>query len=149
MNMLLISGLVAGLLSTAMMTLFEISAWKRWGLFGVYEWHENQAITTYLLGDTSGKTHYFGIFFFHFLNGTLAGIAFPYLVSFVLPYAPLLVVSIIYGIILWLLTLAPIHKPITGLSPWNHPPGRWPAVTSLVGHIIYGLVLGIIFLILG
>jgi hypothetical protein len=49
MDMLLISGLVAGLLSTAIMTLFEISAWKRWGLFGVYEWHENQTITTILI----------------------------------------------------------------------------------------------------
>src|SRR3712207_6919415 len=31
-------------------------------------------------------------------------------------------------------TLVPIHKPITGLHPWNHPLGHWPAIASLIGH---------------
>jgi hypothetical protein len=46
------------------------------------------------------------------------------------------------GIFLWLLTLVPIHKPITGFSPWNHPFGRLPALASLGGHVVYGIVLG-------
>ena len=50
----------------------------------------------------------------------------------------------LYGFVLWLLTLVPIHKPITGLSPWNHPLGHLPALASLGGHIVYGIVLGAI-----
>ena len=143
---LFLLGLVAGTSATAAMTLTEIPSWQRWGLRGVFEWHENQAITAYLV---KKQTSFLGIFFFHFLNGTLAGIAFPYLISFLLPFAPLLLLSTLYGIVLWVLTLAPIHKPITGLHPWNHPLGRLPAIASLVGHIVYGFVVGVIFLLSG
>jgi hypothetical protein len=143
----LILGLVAGIAATATMTLTEVPSWKRWGLRGVFEWHENQAITAYLVRST--RTSFAGIFSFHFLNGTLAGVAFPYLISFLLPYAPLLALSTLYGIVLWVLTLAPIHKPITGLHPWNHPLGRLPAIASLAGHVVYGITLGAIFLAAG
>jgi hypothetical protein len=37
-----------------------------------------------------------------------------------------------------------IHKPITGLSPWRHPLGKWPVMASLEGHIVYGFILGFI-----
>jgi hypothetical protein len=104
----LILGMIAGVAATGAMTLSEIPSWKRWGLPGVFEWHENQAITAYLVRTT--KTSFAGIFLFHFLNGTLAGIAFPFLASFLLPYAPLIILSTFYGIMLWVLTLAPIHK---------------------------------------
>jgi len=52
--------------------------------------------------------------------------------------------GIAYGLMLWIVTLVPIHKPITGLSPWNHPLGQLPALASLGGHILYGIVLGIV-----
>jgi hypothetical protein len=143
----LILGMIAGVAATGAMTLSEIPSWKRWGLRGVFEWHENQAITAYLVRTT--KTSFAGIFLFHFLNGTLAGIAFPFLASFLLPYAPLIILSTFYGIMLWVLTLAPIHKPITGLHPWNHPLGRLPAISSLCGHVVYGIVLGSVFLVYG
>jgi hypothetical protein len=143
----LLLGLVAGIAATAAMTVTELPSWKKWGLRGVFEWHENQAITAYLFRTT--KTSFTGIFVFHFLNGTLAGIAFPYLASFLLPHAPLIALSTIYGIVLWVLTLAPIHKPLTGLHPWNHPLGRLPAIASLSGHVVYGVVLGAVFLAAG
>jgi hypothetical protein len=41
--------------------------------------------------------------------------------------------------------LAPIHKPITGLHPWNRPLGKGPALASLGGHALYGLMLGSVF----
>lgn len=138
----------AGTVSTAIMTLTEIPSWKNWGLHGVFEWHENQAIISYVfrLSDNK-KTHFIGIFVLHFLNGILAGIAFPFIVSLFYFYAivislPLL--GILYGFILWILTLIPIHKPITGFSPWNHPLGHQPALASLGGHIIYGSILGLV-----
>jgi hypothetical protein len=145
--------LFAGIVSTAMMTLTEIPSWKKWGLHGVFEWHENQAIINYVfhLSDNK-KIHFREIFFLHFLNGILAGIAFPFVISLfdfsaIVISLPLL--GILYGFILWILTLIPIHKPITGFSPWNHPLGHQPALVSLGGHIVYGFILGLIILFFG
>jgi hypothetical protein len=144
-------GLIGGIISTCFMTLIEVPSWRKWGLHGVFEWHENQVITIRLLGLSSSKgkqkNHFKAIFFFHFLNGTLAGIIFPYIVLFLM-YKTSNVFSfsllgVIYGIMLWIITLAPIHKPITGFSPWNHPLGRLPALTSISGHLVYGAVLGL------
>lgn len=152
MDMLAIYGLIGGLVSTAMMTLAEIPSWKKWHLQGVFEWHENQEITRKLLSisnDEMKTIHIKGIFFFHFLNGTLVGIAFPFIItslfpSFINDIVSLLLIGILYGFIVWIVTLIPIHKPITGLSPWNHPLGKWPAIASLGGHIVYGFILGLI-----
>ena len=148
-------GLVGGIISTAAMTLTEIPSWRRWGLHGVFEWHENQILSNRLLrpfsfhirkNENNATIDFNGIFFLHFINGSLAGIAFPYIVYFVL--APLgaqvYLLGLLYGSILWLLTLAPIHKPITGLSPWNHPLGHSPALASFGGHLVYGIVLAAI-----
>ena len=81
-----IDGLIGGIMSTAAMTLSEIPSWKRWGLHGVFEWHENQILTMRLLHLSDAKrkkNHFKGVFFFHFLNGSLAGIVFPYII---IPY---------------------------------------------------------------
>jgi hypothetical protein len=37
------------------MTLSEIPSWKKWGLHGVFEWHENQIITMRLLHLSDAK----------------------------------------------------------------------------------------------
>jgi hypothetical protein len=152
MDMLAIYGLIGGLVSTAAMTLAEIPSWRRWSLYGVFEWHENQVITRKLFSisnDENETIHIKGIFFFHFLNGTLVGIAFPFIIisffpSFINDIISLLLIGIFYGFIVWIVTLIPIHKPITGLSPWNHPLGKWPAIASLGGHVVYGFILGLI-----
>ena len=41
----IVSSLFAGFVSTAVMTVLEIPFWKRWGLTGILEWHENQILT--------------------------------------------------------------------------------------------------------
>jgi hypothetical protein len=151
MDIIVIYGLIAGLLSTAGMTLAEIPSWKKWGLYGVFEWHENQVITKRMLGIPDGEKetiHTKGIFFFHFLNGTLVGVVFPFIIAYLFPSLiddniALLLLGIVYGLIVWIVTLVPIHKPITRLSPWNHPLGKWPAIASLLGHIVYGSILGL------
>jgi hypothetical protein len=53
-------------------------------LQGVFEWHGNQVITRLLfkLPYVNNNIHFKGIFFFHFLNGIVAGIAFPFIVAF-------------------------------------------------------------------
>ena len=143
---LAIQGLIAGIVATSVMTLVEIPSWKRWGLQGVFEWHENQSITTYLTRKTG--VNFYGIFGLHFLNGTLGGLAFPFIGSYMVPFIPLIQSGIIYGAVLWVVTLFPIHKPVTGMHPWNHPLGKMPAIVSLADHILYGIVLGGLLVIL-
>ena len=145
----LVVGLLGGAVSTAVMTLTEVPSWKRWGLHGVFEWHENQVITRRLfkLPYENNNIHFKGIFFFHFLNGVFAGIAFRFIVAFFFTriidsFTSLLLLGTLYGFVLWIVTLVPIHKPITGFSPFNHPLGHAPALASLGGHIAYGVVLG-------
>ena len=55
--------------------------------------------------------------------------------------ASLLLLGTLYGFILWIVTLVPIHKPITGFSPFNHPLGHMPALLRIGGHIIMALFL--------
>jgi hypothetical protein len=143
-------GLVSGIIATAVMTLTEIPSWRKWGLLGVFEWHENQVLATRFFHIPRDKLCFRYIFFLHFLNGSLAGIAFPLILSildipFTLDY--ILVPSVVYGFMLWIVTLVPIHKPITGYCVWNHQLGHLPSIASLIGHLIYGLVLGIVIMI--
>jgi hypothetical protein len=120
----------------------------------ILEFHENQILVSNLIKKfkrtENNSTSYIGIFLLHIINGTLAALVFPfvYLFStslfFINKFSISIITGIIYGILLWVLTLLPIHKPITGLSVWNHPLGKGPLIISLCGHILYGLALGII-----
>ena len=142
--------LFAGFVSTGFMTILEIPFWKRWGLTGILEWHENQILTCKFFRLASNNLHFWGIFLLHFLNGSLGGIGL--LLAFILiptlKEIPLLLLGVLYGFFLWVLTLVPIHKPITGINPWNHPLGKGPAVVSLVGHTIYGITLVTVFILI-
>jgi hypothetical protein len=44
-----IVSLIGGTISTAAMTSTEIPSCKKWGLHGVFEWHQNLVITTHLV----------------------------------------------------------------------------------------------------
>jgi hypothetical protein len=151
---LIIDGISAGLISTTIMTMLEIPFLRIWGIQGILEFHENQILVSNLIKKfkrtENNSTSYIGIFLLHIINGTLAALVFPfvYLFStslfFINKFSISIITGIIYGILLWVLTLLPIHKPITGLSVWNHPLGKGPLIISLCGHILYGLTLGII-----
>ncbi|MDW0209968.1 MAG: hypothetical protein QOC42_09240 [Nitrososphaeraceae archaeon] len=143
-------GLVSGIVATAVMTVTEIPSWRKWGLLGVFEWHENQVLSTRFFHIPRDKLSFKYIFFLHFLNGSLAGIAFPLILSILgVPIIRdyILVSSVAYGFMLWIVTLVPIHKLITGYCVWNHQLGHLPSIASLIGHLIYGLVLGIVIMI--
>ncbi|MGA8738283.1 MAG: hypothetical protein WB501_04580, partial [Nitrososphaeraceae archaeon] len=107
-------GLVSGIVATAVMTVTEIPSWRKWGLLGVFEWHENQLLSTRFFHIPRDKLSFKYIFFLHFLNGSLAGIAFPLILSILdVPITRdyTLVSSVTYGFMLWIVTLVPIHKP--------------------------------------
>jgi hypothetical protein len=140
-------GIFGSLVATSIMTLYEIPFWRKWGIKGVFEWHENQILSTRFFGISRRVIPYRGIFCLHFLNGTLGGLLFPFVIAYLVnPHSIMFVAlsGIVYGCFLWIITLVPIHKPITGLAVWNHHPlGHHPALVSLGGHVVYGIVLGI------
>ena len=78
----LVGGLLAGAASTAIMTLTEIPSWKRWGLHGVFEWHENQVLYSKFFKPDKSQINFPGIFFLHFVNGGLGGLGFYFLLNF-------------------------------------------------------------------
>ena len=142
---LLMLGIFGSMVATTIMTLYEIPFWRKWGLTGVFEWHENQILSIRFFGTSRRVVQCRGIFFLHFLNGTLGGLLFPFVVTYLVnPHSMMLVtlLGIVYSGLLWIITLVPIHKPITGLAVWNHPLGHYPAIVSLGGHVVYGVVLG-------
>jgi hypothetical protein len=140
--------LLVGLISTGFMTVIEIPFWKRWKLTGILEWHENQILTCKIFRLSDTKNYFWGIFLLHFLNGGLGGIGL-LLALVLIPYLqeiPMLIIGLLYAFFLWIITLVPIHKPITGINPWNHPLGKGPIIISLLGHAVYGITLAIILL---
>lgn len=147
----IISGLVSGIVATAVMTVTEIPSWRKWGLAEVFEWHENQLLSSRFFHIPTEKISFKYIFLLHFLNGSLAGIAFPLILSILnIPIKQdyTLILSVGYGFVLWIATLVPIHKPITGYPVCDHKLGHLPSIASLIGHLIYGLVLGIVIMIM-
>ena len=139
--------LLAGLFSTLVMSIFEFPFWRKWGLEGTLEWHENQVLYSKFFKTDVKQINFPGLFFLHFVNGGLGGIGFYYLLTLVPSLITVVVfVGIIYGLVLWVLTLLPIHKPITGIDPFKHPLGLGPAITSLTGHILYGVILSVLML---
>ncbi len=148
---IIFSGLFSGMVATIIMTVSEIPSWRKWGLLGVFEWHENQLLSARFFRIRRDKPNFKYIFFLHFLNGSLAGIAFPFIlllldISVGSDYIHILMLSLVYGFALWIVTLVPIHKPITGYPVWNHYLGHLPSIASLMGHFLYGLVLGIVIM---
>ena len=147
---IILSGLVSGIVATVVMTITEIPSWRKWGLLGVFEWHENQLLSARFFHIPRNKLSFKYILFLHFLNGSLGGIVFVLIVSILnipITWNYTLMLSVAYGFALWIATLAPIHKPITGHSVWNHRLGHLPSIASLIGHLIYGLVLSIVIMI--
>jgi hypothetical protein len=124
------TGLIGGIVATTVMTISEIPSWKKWGLIGVFEWHENHLLSTKFFHIPQKKVNFKYIFYLHFLNGSLAGLAFPFvrpIINISNISESILILSILYGFLLWIVTLVPIHKPITGCSWWNHQLGHLPA----------------------
>ena len=122
-NASIFGSLLAGLAATTAMTLIESPFWKRWKLIGVLEWHENQVLISKFCRLDVNELNFPGIFLLHFVNGGLGGLGLLLAIEFIpqLISIPILILGILYGFFLWILTLAPIHKPITGIHPWNHP----------------------------
>ncbi len=65
-------GAAGGLFGTLVMSAIEVIPWRKWGLPGVFEWHENQMlIVKFLKLEYYTCPCYLGIFGLHLTNGIL------------------------------------------------------------------------------
>jgi hypothetical protein len=56
-------GAIGGLFGTLFMSGIEVTPWRKWGLSGILEWHENQMlIAKFLKLGYDTCLHYWGIF---------------------------------------------------------------------------------------
>ncbi len=136
---LLVVGTIAGALATAAMLPAEWFAFRRWGLRGVFEWHEVHAS---LFGFQSHRK--FGALSFagHVAFGGVGGGALALgLEAFPVPTVP---AAVAWGLALWAGTLV-LHEVPTAVHPWRDPMGRGPPLASLAGHLLYGAALGILY----
>ena len=131
---------MAGLASTAVMSLAEYPIWLRWGMEGVSEWHLNQVMVGRLMNRSPHSVVAPGLLL-HFLHGGLAGVVFVLLLPKI-PITSSIVAGVGFGIVLWIIALI-IMKPVTGIGFQKHQLGLLPLVVSLGGHILYGLFLGL------
>ncbi len=79
----------------------------------------------------------------HFVNGTIIfPLIYAYLLYPLLPGSPLLK-GVVWGLILWLLSQMMV-MPMMGMGVFssNAPQAMMNVVGSLMGHIIYGAILG-------
>ena len=54
--------ILAGLFSTLMMSILEFPFWRKWGLEGVLEWHENQVLYSKFFKTDKSQINFPGIF---------------------------------------------------------------------------------------
>lgn len=134
-------GLVVGLLATAILALTEIPIWLHWGIDGVPEWQINQALTARLLTRSQESLLVQGQLL-HFFSGGLLGILFTYAAPLVPWNLSNTLLGLAYGLVLWAISLV-ILKPITGRGVMDNPLGTIPFLGSLIGHLIYGAILGL------
>jgi hypothetical protein len=130
------------------MSLLQLPFWRANGLEYVLEWHENVGIVKRLFKKISEEKALAYSFFFHFLNGGLAAAAYNIFLNFfelLKVFGPFLL-GCLFGIFLWVFTLAPIHRPLTGLPVFGHPLGAGPIVLSVVLHMLYGVIVTVVIL---
>ena len=133
-------GFLAGILPTVVMSIFEYPFYRKWGIKGVYELHESEMLFCKLTNrDFQNKISSFGLLT-HMINGSLLSIPFVFYINLV-NTSPTILLGIIYAIVVWIVTLLPVHKFITGESLSENPFGYKPALVSIFGHAIYGLIL--------
>ena len=138
--MSLLMGLYAGIIATLGMSLVEYPIWRHWGLDGVAEWHLNQAIVARFTRKPVEDAVVEGLLL-HFAHGAIAGLIFSWTLTMLpLTISPILL-GLMFGTLLWLISMT-ITKPITGTGVFGEPSTSILLVCGIVGHLVYGLLLG-------
>ena len=143
-----IIGLISGIFPTIVMSIFEFPFYKIWGIKGVYELHESEMMVCKLMKRKfQNNISHMGILT-HLLNGSLLSVPFVIFINLT-NTNPSIIIGILYSVVIWLVTLLPVHKLITGESISENPYGYQPALVSIIGHFIYGIMLYYSYMTLG
>jgi uncharacterized protein DUF6789 len=135
-------GISIGAAATACMTAWELVFYRRFGLEGCLDWDINQHLLERLNGKPASANLIEGLGL-HILVGAAAGAAFFEVLHRVSAHeaTTILAGGVAFGVALWLFLL-PLRRFATGLGPMGGRLGGLPILISLVGHLIYGAVLG-------
>jgi hypothetical protein len=142
----LLSAGLAGLVAAVCMTIVETPFWRKWGMEGVAEWQVNFVIVRVLIRiftkrrvstSMSVASHLFhgvalGVLFLAFLDLSPA----PVLGSLLLLY------SIVYSVLLWIVSPYLTRNLFASLGGFRIT--RRGLAVSFLGHIIYGIFLGLL-----
>lgn len=138
----IVQGLVAGLGATACMTLWELFFYRRYGLEGALDWHINQCALSRLNGRAPNENLIAGLAI-HGAVGGAVGIGFQVIASrLALGRGLVLLAGVLLAVSLWLMLL-PLRRIFTGLTPFGGRLRSIPTVASLLGHVLFGIVLGL------
>jgi hypothetical protein len=142
---LLLAGL-AGLVAAVCMTIVETPFWRKWGMEGVAEWQVNSVIVWVLTRIfTKRRVSTSMSVASHLFHGAALGVLF--LVFLDMSQAPmlgslLLLYSIVYSVLLW--TVSPYLTRSLFASLGGFRITRRGLAVSFLGHIIYGIFLGLL-----
>jgi hypothetical protein len=139
----------AGLVSAAVMTLFEFPFWKRWGMNGVAEWQTNWVILSKLARVNSNRIREPRISWtitLHLWHGIAAGIIFGLLlpVLMLLPVGNFSVLpdAVFYSVALWVIFMLAPRKAFE--SAGGTPISNCSLLVALASHFVYGISLGLL-----
>src|SRR5260370_10719216 len=136
-----------GLGATIWITIFELPLWRRWGMEGVAEWQVNEVMVSLLLRKFTkrGVVTWMSVGM-HLFHGAALGVVFRLLLlglfgtmilsSQVLSYA------IVYSILLWIISPFLTRKFFETSGGFRMT--RNGLAVSLLSHIVYGVLLGLL-----
>jgi len=110
-------------------------------MIAVSEWHLNQFIVAHFLHRPPQDLVVQGLAL-HFLHGGLAGIVFTIMLTVSHVHSTILI-GAMFGFVLWILAVL-LMKLVTGKGFLGYQLGPLSLVVSLLGHLTYGLVLGLL-----
>ena len=139
----------AGLVSAAVMTLFEFPFWKRWGMNGVVEWQTNWIILSKLARVNSNRIREPRISWtitLHLWHGVAAGIVFglilPYLALLPAGNLSVLLDALVYSVTLWVIFMLAPRRAFESAGEIRIS-DRSLSV-ALASHFVYGIFLGLL-----
>jgi uncharacterized protein YacL len=132
------------------MTLFEIPFWRKGGMEGVAEWQVNSVIVWVLIRRFTQRRVVISMSVaMHLFHGAVLGALFLVLLYWlqtatILPMS--LVYALVYSVLLWIVSPYLTRNLFASLGGFRIT--REGLTVSLLGHVIYGIFLGLLISIL-
>jgi hypothetical protein len=142
----LLSAFLAGLVAAVCMTIVETPFWRRWGMEGVAEWQVNSVIVrVFIRRFTERKVRTPMSVAMHLFHGAALGVLFVApleLLQTAVTLHLVLLYAIVYTVLLWIVSPYLTRNLFASLGGFQIT--RKGLAVSLLGHIIYGILLGLL-----